>query len=74
MPLPLLCRNKGKYVQCCKGWMETGGTGDGDDWFDFSCSVCRVGGRKEFIAKVMLLKGWLKVRGGMLVVQVPYRV
>lgn len=54
--------------------METGGTGDGDDWFDFSCSVCRVGGRKEFIAKVMLLKGWLKVRGGMLVVQVPYRV
>lgn len=45
------------------GW-DTGGTVVGhDDWFDFSCSACRAGGKMVFIAKVMLLKGWL-VRAG----------
>lgn len=37
---------------------------DGCDWLDFSCSAHRAGGKVEFIAKVMLLKGWLKVGAG----------
>lgn len=42
--------------------------------FNFSFSVCRAGGKMEFIAKEMLFKGWLKMRAGMLVGQVPHRV
>lgn len=55
------------------GW-DTGGTGDGHACFDFSCSACRTGGKMEIVTKMMLLEGWLKVRAGMLVGQVPHSV
>lgn len=68
MPSPLLCRSKGKYVQHGKSWMDTGGTGDGRDRLDFSCSACRAGGKWN-----LLLKGWLKVSAGMRVGQGRHR-